>query len=182
MTRETHLVELVDEAGLPVGESTVDVAHRPPGQRHRAFSVLLTDPDGRILLQQRAAAKTRFPLRWANACCGHPAPGERVTDAAARRMAEELGAATTPLTEIGVYVYFAKDPGTGRVEFEYDHVLLGAYDPDQPLRPDPAEVADLRWVPPAEAFADLLIRPDSYAPWLDGVLRVTLSGNQTVID
>ena len=46
---------------------------------------------GRTLLQQRAAAKTRFPLRWANACCGHPAPGEAVTVAAARRLGEELG-------------------------------------------------------------------------------------------
>nr|WP_249412386.1 hypothetical protein [Micromonospora endophytica] len=71
-SREAHLVELVDDAGHAVGETTVAAAHRPPGQLHRAFSVLLVAPDGRMLLQRRAAAKTRFPLRWANSCCGHP--------------------------------------------------------------------------------------------------------------
>ena len=62
--------------GRPIGSATVDEAHQAPGQLHRAFSVFLRDADGRVLLQQRAAAKTRFPLRWANTCCGHPAPGE----------------------------------------------------------------------------------------------------------
>ena len=49
---------------------------------HRAFSVLLFDDDGRTLLQQRAAVKSRFPSRWANTCCGHPGPGEPVVEAA----------------------------------------------------------------------------------------------------
>ena len=91
MTREETPVELVDADGTAMGEATVAVAHTAPGLLHRAFSVLLFDPDGRLLLQQRAAGKTRFPLRWANACCGHPAPGEPVAEAAARRLGDELG-------------------------------------------------------------------------------------------
>jgi isopentenyl-diphosphate delta-isomerase len=173
-SREGHLVELVDDAGHPIGQSTVDAAHQAPGQLHRAFSVLLFDPSGRTLLQRRAAAKTRFPLRWANACCGHPAPGQPVTEAATRRLAEELGLDAGPLTEVGVYVYTAADPATGRVEVEYDHVLLGRLDPAVPLRPDPAEVAELRWVTPAELSVDLRVNRDEYAPWLDGALAVTL--------
>ncbi len=90
-------MELVDTGGGAVGAATVDEAHRAPGRLHRAFSVVLVDGDGRLLLQQRAAVKTRFALRWANACCGHPAPGEPVTDAAQRRLAEELGVTTVPL-------------------------------------------------------------------------------------
>jgi len=173
MTRETHLVELVDESGTPIGESTVDAAHRAPGQLHRAFSVLLTDPAGRILLQRRAAVKTRFPLRWANACCGHPAPGEQLSSSATRRLAEELGlVAAGPLTEVGIHLYFAEDPATGRVEREYDHVLLGEFTPDRALRPDPAEVADLRWAAPDELMVDLREHPDAYAPWLAGVVAV----------
>ena len=75
-----------------VGSSTVERGVTcGPGLLHRAFSVLLFDAEGRTLLQRRSAAKTRFPLRWANACCGHPAPGEGVAEAAARRLAEELG-------------------------------------------------------------------------------------------
>ncbi|NLU77853.1 isopentenyl-diphosphate Delta-isomerase [Micromonospora sp. HNM0581] len=169
-SRESHLVELVDDTGRPVGEATVAAAHQPPGQLHRAFSVLLVAPDGRLLLQRRAAAKTRFPMRWANSCCGHPRPGETLTEAANRRLSEELGAGPVSLREIGVYVYRAEDPATGRVEVEYDHVLCGEFHTDGPLRPEPTEVAELRWVEPAQLAAALHRDPDAYAPWLGGVL------------
>ena len=168
--RESHLVELVDDAGRPVGESTVDAAHRAPGQLHRAFSVLLVDGAGRLLLQRRAAVKTRFALRWANACCGHPAPGEPVVSAASRRLTEELGISGVPLREVGLYVYRAEDPASGRVEHEYDHVLLGSFDASVPVRFDPDEVAAVDWVAPSRVDADLRRSPDSYAPWLAGVL------------
>ncbi|RKN48269.1 isopentenyl-diphosphate Delta-isomerase [Micromonospora endolithica] len=169
--RETHLVELVDDAGQPVGETTVSAAHQPPGQLHRAFSVLLVDPAGRVLLQRRAAGKTRFPLRWGNSCCGHPGPGESLVEAANRRLHEELGAGPVPLTEVGVYLYYAEDPTTGRVEFEYDHVLRGEVPAELPVRPDPDEVAEVRWVDPVALEADLDTDPCSYAPWLGGVVH-----------
>jgi isopentenyl-diphosphate delta-isomerase len=168
--RESHLVELVDDAGEAVGQATVDAAHRAPGMLHRAFSVLLADGAGRVLLQRRAAVKTRFPLRWGNACCGHPAPGQPLTEAANVRLGEELGMEPLPLAEIGVYVYRADDPATGRVEVEYDHVLLGHVDADHAVRPDPAEVAELRWVAVEEIQAGIEAKPNEYAPWLMGVL------------
>jgi isopentenyl-diphosphate delta-isomerase len=174
-SREEDLVELVDEAGAPCGKATVAQAHSAPGLRHRAFSVHLLDSSGRLLLQQRAAAKTRFALRWANATCGHPGPGEDLVAAASRRLAEEVGVRDVELTEIGVYAYRAEDPATGRVEDEYDHVLLGILGPDgEPLRPDPAEVAALRWVHPAHLLGWLDDRPDEFAPWLAGVTGVAV--------
>jgi isopentenyl-diphosphate delta-isomerase len=171
MTRERELVELVDAAGLAVGESTVEDAHAAPGALHRAFSVLLIDPEGRTLLQRRALAKTRFPARWANACCGHPAPGEDVARAAARRLGEELGL-RSDLSEVGVYVYRATDPATGRVEHEYDHVLVGRVPADVTPAPDPAEVSEVRWAGPAALRKEVDGRPDDYAPWLAGVIGV----------
>jgi isopentenyl-diphosphate delta-isomerase len=170
MTREAALVELVTEAGEPIGSCTVADAHDWPGRLHRAFSVLLFDTDDRILLQRRAAAKTRFALRWANACCGHPAPGEDPATAATRRLGEEIGLRSVALSTTGVYVYRASDPATARVEHEFDHVLVGRVSAAEPLAPDPAEVAELRWVTLGELRADLLERPARYAPWLAGVL------------
>lgn len=171
-TREDHLVELVDTAGSAVGAATVSDAHREPGLLHRAFSVFLRDDEGRVLLQQRAAVKTRFPLRWGNTCCGHPGPGETVTEAAGRRLFEEIAVRGVELTEVGVYTYRAADPATGRVEHEYDHVLLGALPAGTALEPDPEEIAELRWVSLPELRAELPAAPEAYAPWLPGVFEV----------
>ena len=173
MNRESQLVQLVDDTGVEIGQSTVEDAHRSPdGRLHRAFSILLADPEGRLLLQRRSASKTRFPLRWANTCCGHPAPGVAVPEAAATRLAEELGIHGVDLAEVGVYRYRADDPATGRIEHEYDHVLLGRVPATIEARPDPAEVAEVRWVAPGELRVALRTAPDTYAPWLGGVLAL----------
>jgi isopentenyl-diphosphate delta-isomerase len=168
--RESHVVDLVDPSGNSIGTATVDEAHQPPGRLHRAFSVFLRDPaDGRVLLQQRAAVKTRFPLRWANTCCGHPLPGEDVAVAAGRRLVEELGLPGVTLSRVGVFTYRASDPATGRVEHEYDHVLVGDLPSGALPAPDPSEVADLRWVLVPDLLRALPASPGSYAPWLAGV-------------
>ena len=146
--RETHLVELVDADGRPIGSATVDAAH----QRARASCTARSrcscaTPAGRLLLQQRAAAKTRFPLRWANACCGHPAPGEDAGAAAAAAAAEELGVAGVALTEVGVYAYCAERPGhrAGRARVR-PRAARASAGRTSPCWPDPDEVADLRWI------------------------------------
>jgi isopentenyl-diphosphate delta-isomerase len=172
--REDLAVELVDEAGAAVGSCSVAEAHAAPGRRHRAFSVLLRDAGGRVLLQRRAAAKTRFAGRWSNTCCGHPGPGEEVAAAAARRLIAEMGltpAQTTPLAEAGVLPYQASDPTSGLVEREWDHVLVATLTGGTPV-PDPAEVSEFAWVSPAEVRAGIAARPGDYSPWLRGVLDV----------
>jgi isopentenyl-diphosphate delta-isomerase len=170
IAREAHIVDLVDQSGASVGEATVGAAHTAPGRLHRAFSVFLRDPaNGSLLLQQRAAVKTRFPLRWANTCCGHPLPGEDVEVAAGRRLAEELGVAGVAFTRVGVHTYRAEDPATGRVEYEYDHVLLGDLPAGVQPVPDPAEVAETRWVSLSALLDGFSADPEPYAPWLFGV-------------
>ncbi|GAB3547676.1 isopentenyl-diphosphate delta-isomerase [Actinopolyspora lacussalsi] len=178
VTRESQLVELVDEEGTATGSCTVAEAHTAPGRLHRAFSVMLLDDLDRIMLQQRAAVKSRFALRWANACCSHPAPGQSVFDAADQRMREEIGIGEVTLYQAGVHLYRAADPRTERIEHEYDHVLVGRVPVDPHLRPDSTEVADVRWVRPDRLRADLADNPDHYAPWLDGVLTVATEGSE----
>lgn len=170
--RESLPVELVDPSGRAIGTCPVSYAHRSPGLLHRAYSVLLFDESGRVLIQQRAAVKTRFPLRWANTCCGHPAPGQPVTVAAGIRLHEELGL-TAELAAAGTFTYRAGDSQTGRVEFEFDHVLIGISTGAEP-RPDPDEVAAYTWLHPADLSTDAREHPDRYAPWLPGVLGLAV--------
>ena len=91
-------VILVDADDREIGTLGKLAAHENGGVRHRAFSVFIVDPQGRWLLQRRAADKYHFPGLWTNACCSHPRPGEATADAAHRRLREELGF-DCPLTE-----------------------------------------------------------------------------------
>lgn len=162
--REQILVELVDLAGRE--------AHTAPGQLHRAFSVLLYDPAGRLLLQQRAAVKTRFALRWSNTCCGHPAPGQDPAAAALTRLSEELGiiaAQITPLVEAGVLCYRADDDWSDYVEYEWDHVFVATLTDGVPA-PDASEVRAVRWVSPGPLAAEIAAGATDFTPWLAGVL------------
>lgn len=170
--REDLSVELVDQTGAAAGSCSVAEAHTAPGRTHRAFSVLLRDEAGRVLLQRRARVKTRFAGRWSNTCCGHPGPGEDVAAAAARRLTAEMGLTpehTTRLTEAGVLAYQASDPASGLVEREWDHVLVATLTGGAPA-PDPAEVSEYAWVSPAAVLAGILSNPGNYTPWLPGVL------------
>ena len=67
---------------------------------NRAFSVLLFDKSGRLLLQKRASHKITFPNVWANSCCSHPLYSDEemetrnhlgVKSAAIRKLEQELG-------------------------------------------------------------------------------------------
>jgi isopentenyl-diphosphate Delta-isomerase len=168
-------VQLVDPTGAQSGTCTVAEAHEPPGRLHQAFSVLLQDAAGRLLLQRRAAVKSRFPLRWSNTCCGHPEPGGDLIGCASVRLTEELGVSGVGLVEVGAFRYRAEDPGSGFVEHEHDHVLLGTIGTIR-LRPDPAEVAQYQWIAPDVLCRQLTRQPQRYTPWLAGVLRVAAVG------
>jgi isopentenyl-diphosphate Delta-isomerase len=150
-------------------------AHRAPGTLHRAFSVFLFDPCGRLLLQRRSAEKYHFRGRWSNTCCSHPRPGESAPAAGRRRLGEEL-ALDVPLVDAGAFVYQAADPHSGLVEREYDHVLVGWVDPDatEPA-PDPAEVEDIRWVGAGALRAALERQPLRFTPWLPLALPLAVA-------
>ena len=97
---------------------------------------------GELLLQRRAKTKYHFAGLWSNACCTHPRPGESVSEAAERRLGEELGV-SCDLEPTFVFQYDARCV-SGLIEQEVDHVFLGSY--GGPVRPDPAEVCDYRWI------------------------------------
>jgi len=165
---DVERVVLVDPQDRALGTSEKLAAHREGGRLHRAFSVFLFDAGGRVLLQQRAACKYHFAGRWANACCGHPRPGETVTGAAERRVREELGVAVT-LRPAFAFLYEAHDAASGLSEREYDHVLLGRL--DAAPAPAPEEVQAVGWWEPGALRRDLEAHPDRYAPWLSEALR-----------
>ena len=89
-TDAPELVELLGEDGQVIGNQPKATVHTTDTPLHRAFSVHLVAPDGRVMLTRRALGKVTWPGVWTNACCGHPAPGESDVDAIVRRTAAEL--------------------------------------------------------------------------------------------
>ncbi|MFC1411158.1 isopentenyl-diphosphate Delta-isomerase [Streptacidiphilus sp. N1-12] len=170
LTATEILLELVDEQGRTIGTAEKLSAHQAPGRLHRAFSVFLFDTEGRMLLQQRALGKYHSPGVWSNTCCGHPYPGETPFAAAARRTAEELGAAPVRLQAAGTVTYNHPDEATGLVEKEYNHLFVGFAAADQ--APDPDEVAAVRLVTAAE-LAELRAST-AFSVWFGTVLDAAL--------
>ncbi|WP_371655720.1 MULTISPECIES: isopentenyl-diphosphate Delta-isomerase [unclassified Streptomyces] len=150
-TAEEIMLELVDESGNTIGTAEKLSAHQAPGKLHRAFSVFLFDPAGKLLLQRRALGKYHSPGVWSNTCCGHPYPGESPFAAAARRTYEELGVSPSLLAEAGTVRYNHPDPDSGLVEQEYNHLFVGLV--QSPVLPDPEEVYETAFVSPQELAA-----------------------------
>jgi isopentenyl-diphosphate delta-isomerase len=152
---------LVDEENRVLGHSPRSECHRGDGLLHRAFSVMLFDPAGRLLLQQRSRHKELWPLYWSNSCCSHPRPGESLATAAESRLVEELGV-RAELQLLYRFTYHARFGDVGS-ERELCAVLVGSS--EQPIDADPDEVAAWRWIEPAELDQEMAEHPEAFTPW-----------------
>ena len=134
------------------------------GLRHKAVSVFVIS-DGATLLQRRAAGKYHTPGLWANTCCTHPHWDETPEACARRRLAEELGIeGLVPLHRDRIE--YRADVGGGLIEHEVVDLFTADAPRDLPLAPDPAEVADTRWITPAALDAEIAGAPERFTPWL----------------
>ena len=159
-----ELVVLLDDDLTVIGSAPKAAIHGPATPLHLAFSCHLTGPDGRLLVTRRALGKQAFPGVWTNAVCGHPAPGEEPADAVRRRVRRELGLEVADLDLVLPDFRYRAADAAGVVENELCPVFTAtvAGDPD----PDPAEVAEWRWVHPDELRAAVAAAPFAFSPWL----------------
>lgn len=153
-------------------------SHHGDGKYHRAFSVMLFDSSGRLLLQRRASHKITFPDVWANSCCSHPLHSEEemelknalgVKRAAVRKLEQELGIHPSQVP-IEKFDFVTKMRYQARqdedwIEREIDHCLVIHADVD--VNPNPNEVSEIKWVSQAD-LEEMLVADDNenvIAPW-----------------
>jgi isopentenyl-diphosphate delta-isomerase len=153
-------VVLVNEQDQSLGTMEKMEAHLK-GVLHRAFSVFIFNSKGEMLLQQRAQGKYHSGGLWTNACCSHPAPGEGVAEAAARRLKEEMGFSVS-LKKIFDFIY-RSEMQNGLTEHEFDHVFTGTY--DGIIRPDISEVKDYCYKSMESIRESLQSHPHQYTAW-----------------
>jgi isopentenyl-diphosphate delta-isomerase len=153
---------LVDAADREVGHMSKAQCHDGRGILHRAFSLLIFNAQGELLLQQRSPAKRLWPLYWSNSCCSHPRRAESMETAVQRRLQEELGV-RCPMQFLYKFQYQAQWDAAA-AENELCSVFMGRT--RNPIQPDPGEIAGLRWVAPEQLSAEVAERrPGQYTPW-----------------
>lgn len=153
---------MVDEHDEPIGEATRETCHTLPGHMHRAFAILLFTPEDELLLCQRSAAKTLWPLVWDGSVASHPRVGESYEEACGRALRGELGIKVA-LTRAGHFVYRAPYDERG-LEYEYCALFRGTL--QGPLTPNESEVAAWRTLSIQDTRQAIAASPEAYSPWL----------------
>lgn len=150
-----EVVDLVDEDGHVVGRATRSVV-RQDNLRHSATAVLVRDRMRRIYLHRRSETKDWSPGHWDAAAGGVIAAGERPYESALRELGEELGITGVALVDLGRHLY--EDDTVRCLEYAYEAVW------DGPVRHQPEEVAEGRWVTLAELAAVLADPAVAFVP------------------
>ncbi|RNJ26667.1 NUDIX hydrolase [Halosegnis longus] len=148
-------------------------AHTGDGIRHRAFTCLVFDSDGHVLLGQRAPDKRLWDTHWDGTVASHPVQGQTQKEATRQRLEEELGVTPDQYDDLRVtdkfeYKRYYLEEG---LEWEVCAVLKCTLD-DRTLDPDPEEIAGTMWVP----YERLHEHPRWYrqlrlCPWFEIAMR-----------
>lgn len=158
-------ITLVNEDDEVVGfEEKLKVHQR--GLLHRAFSILVFNSDGKMLIHQRAFGKYHSPGLWTNACCGHPNEGENILNAANRRLEEEMGFECPLLFQFKFH--YKTSFSNGLTENEIDHVFFGEM--NGPFEVNTEEVADYQWVQIPTLKTDIMSNPSKYTVWFKEIM------------
>lgn len=152
---------LVDEADHGVGHMSKVLCHEGRGVLHRAFSLLIFNGSGELLIQQRSASKRLWPLYWSNSCCSHPRRAETMEAAIHRRLHEELGL-RCPLRFLFKFQYQAQFDETG-AENELCSVFIGRC--TDTVKIDRDEIRAWRWVSPEALQAEMSAGAGNFTPW-----------------
>lgn len=168
MKQQTTFEEviLVDENNNQIGTAEKIYAHRH-ALLHRAFSILIFNKEGEMLLQERASTKYHSGGLWTNACCGHTRPNEPLINAAHRRLGEEMGF-DCPLEERFHFIY--KVPLDNELsEHEYLTVFKGEYNGN--IRPNPEEADGYQWISMQKLKEELETHPKQFTFWFKLIME-----------
>ena len=94
-----ELLDVVDENGIPTGETVERSIAHTKGIRHRTSHVWLLrrrSEGVEVLLQKRSDNKDSFPGKFDTSSAGHIQAGDEPLESALRELKEELGISATP--------------------------------------------------------------------------------------
>ena len=159
-----EFIILVDENDNPIGSEEKVKCHLPNGNLHRAFTALLFDKNGRLVLTRRSKEKMLWPNDWDGTFASHPRKSETYVSSGERRMPEELGITGT-LDYLHKFEYHVpyKDVGS---ENEICGTLIGIIDESTKLKEIEGEIDEIKWITSKELIIELKKNPQIYCPWM----------------
>ena len=157
-------VILVDQNDNPIGKEEKVKCHLPNGKLHRAFSALIFNGEGKLLLTKRSESKMLWPNDWDGTVASHPRESETYVSSAERRMPEEIGIGCK-VSYVNKFEYHVpyKDIGS---ENEICGTLIGTIDSFDNSRLIKNEISDIKWINPDELKNELEQNRDAYCPWM----------------
>ena len=174
-----EFVILVDENDNPIGTEEKVKCHLPNGKLHRAFTALLFDKNGRLVLTRRAKGKMLWPEDWDGTFASHPRESETYVSSGERRMPEELGIKGR-LDYLHKFEYHVpyKDVGS---ENEICGTLIGVIDEDTELKEIEGEIDEIKWISAEELISEIKINPKIYCPWMLIALDLLEKSDKTML-
>jgi len=157
-------VILVDENDNPIGEEEKMKCHLPNGKLHRAFTALIFNNEGKLLLTKRSEGKMLWPNDWDGTVASHPRESETYVSSAERRMPEEIGIGCK-MNYVNKFEYHVpyKDIGS---ENEICGILIGMIDSFDNSHLIKDEISGTKWISPDELKNELERNMDAYCPWM----------------
>ena len=159
-----EFVILVDENDNPIGTEEKVKCHLPDGKLHRAFTALLFDKDGNLVLTKRAKEKMLWPGDWDGTFASHPRESETYVSSGERRMPEELGI-EGKLDYLHKFEYHVPYKNVGS-ENEICGTLIGVIDESTELKKIEGEIDEVKWISAMELLSEIKTNPKIYCPWM----------------
>ena len=174
-----EFVILVDENDNPIGTEEKVRCHLPNGKLHRAFTALLFDNEGKLILTRRAKEKMLWPGDWDGTFASHPRESETYVSSGERRMPEELGI-EGKLDYLHKFEYHVpyKDVGS---ENEICGTLVGIIGDSTKLKKIEGEIDEIRSVTSKELLEELESNPEKYCPWMLIALELLEKSNELTL-
>lgn len=156
-----ELVDILDEKGNHTGEIALKSKAHQLGLFHPTIHVWCYSKSGSVLLQQRGASKSAYPLKWDVSVAGHIGAGELPTVGAVREVQEEIGVTidASKLEYVGVFK-IEKRHQKNFWDREFNHTYLYLLDVNTPLQMEIEEVEALEWVSLYD-FEDMVTNEDA---------------------
>jgi len=157
-------VILVDQDDNPIGKEDKVKCHLPNGKLHRAFTALIFDGDGKLLLTKRSEGKMLWPNDWDGTVASHPRESETYVSSAERRMPEEIGI-SCKMNYVNKFEYHVPYKNIGS-ENEICGTLIGMVDSFDNSCMIKDEISEVKWINPDELKNELEQNRDAYCPWM----------------